>query len=78
MHWRNLAAEAESETSEMCCLLASSPWLTQFAFLYNPGPPAQGWYHPQWAGPVSIMKIPHRLVRGQAAGDIFLTDVPSS
>lgn len=26
--------------------LVSSPWLTQSAFLYNLGPPAQGWYNP--------------------------------
>lgn len=26
-------------------------WLAQQAFLENPGSPAQGWDHPQWAGP---------------------------
>lgn len=30
-------------------LLGGSLWLTQFAFLYNPGSPAWGWNHSQWA-----------------------------
>lgn len=30
--------EAETDTEE-CSALALSPWLSQFAFLYHPGPP---------------------------------------
>ena len=50
---RNLDAGADAEAMEGCCLLAGFPWLAQAAFLANLGPPAQGWYHPQWAGPSS-------------------------
>ena len=43
-------AGADAEAVEGCCWLACFPWLVQPAFLYNPGLPAQGWHHPQWAG----------------------------
>jgi hypothetical protein len=35
-------------------LLAGFPWLAQYAFLQNPGPPAQGWPYPLPAGPSLI------------------------
>jgi hypothetical protein len=46
--WRQ---ELMHKGMEVCCLLAYYPWLAQPAFLKNPGPPAEGWWHhPQWAG----------------------------
>jgi len=45
---RNLEAGADAEAMEGSCLLACSSWLALPAFLYNPGPPAQGWLHLQW------------------------------
>jgi hypothetical protein len=51
---RNLEAGAVAEAMKGCCLLACFPWLAQLAFLQNPGLPAQGWHHPQWALPVLI------------------------
>ena len=41
----------------------ATSWLAQFALFYTQGPPAQGWYHPQWAlpHPFSVKKIPFRL-----------------
>jgi hypothetical protein len=48
---RNLEAGADAEAMKVCCLLDCFPWLAQPAFLQNPEPPAQGWHHPQWAGP---------------------------
>jgi hypothetical protein len=47
---RNLEAGADAEAMEGCCLLACSSWFSQSAFIQNPGPSAQGWPHPQWAG----------------------------
>jgi hypothetical protein len=35
-------AEIKAKITEECCLLACSPWLAQSAFLYIPGPPAEG------------------------------------
>jgi len=61
-----MEAGADAEAMEGCCLLACFPWLTQPAFLQNPGPPAQGWHHPQWAGPSHprsiIEKMPYSWV----------------
>ena len=48
---RDLEAGADAEAMEGCCLLTCFPWLAQLVFLRNPGPPAQGWHHPQWPGP---------------------------
>ena len=57
---------------EGCCLLARLSWLARLALLYNPGPPAQGWYHSQWAGPLTSMvnqeKAPTDLPTGQSDG----------
>ena len=39
---RNLEAGVDAEAMEGCCLVACSSWLSQSAFLQNPGPPAQG------------------------------------
>lgn len=47
---QELKAGYEAETAEECSLLACSSWLTQPAFLYKPGPPAQGWQCPKWTG----------------------------
>lgn len=72
----------EAEASEGCCLLACLPWLAQSALMRNPGPPARGWYHPQWAVPltstVNQENAPMDLPRGQSDGGIFLIAVPSS
>lgn len=45
-----LGGNLEAGTMEGCHLLVCSSWLSQPAFLYNPGLPASGWHHPQWAG----------------------------
>ena len=50
--WRQRASY--TETMEEHCFLAGSSWLAQLAFLHHPGPPAQGWHHPQCAGPFHI------------------------
>jgi hypothetical protein len=45
-------AGAAAETTEECCFLACSSLMAcSSAFLYSPGPPAQGWHHLQWPGP---------------------------
>jgi hypothetical protein len=51
---RNLKMGADAETTEDQGSSACSTWLPQPVFLYNPGPPAQGWHRPQWAGPSHI------------------------
>lgn len=51
---KNLEAETEAEIMEEHFLLSFSPWPAQFAFLYIPGSPAQGWHCSQWAGPTNI------------------------
>lgn len=58
----------ELKTGTLRQQLKQKPWrraaygLAQFAFLHNPGPSAQGWYHPQWPClPQSLIKkIPSR------------------
>ena len=55
--WRNPEdpeAGAEAEAMEKCGSLACFPWLTQSAFLENPGPAAQRLYHSPKAGPSAI------------------------
>ena len=47
---KNLAAGADAEAVEGCCLLACLPWLAQPAFSWNPGPPTMGW------APLSVTK----------------------
>lgn len=69
---RNLEAGAEAEAIEECCLLACSSWLAQLSFLQNPGPLAQGWYLPQWAGPS------HWPVYCLIDWGIFWVEAPSS
>lgn len=44
-------AGADAEAMKGGCLLACSLWLAQPASLQNLGPPAQGSYHSQGAGP---------------------------
>ena len=44
-------AGAGAEAMKGYYLLAFFLWLAQSDFLENPGPPAKGWPHPQWAGP---------------------------
>lgn len=39
-----------AEGSLVACLI----WLPRLPFIHSPGPPAQGWHHPQTAGPSSI------------------------
>ena len=46
-----LEAGTDAEAMEGAAYWFASSWLAQPAFLQNPGPPAQGWLHPQWAGP---------------------------
>lgn len=53
------------------------------AFLYNPGPPAEGWYHPQWEGPSLphqslIKKMHYRLDYSQSHGGIFSMEASST
>ena len=52
------------------CLLACTPWLAEFAFIYHPGPLVQGWHCPSWGG---TSHIHHQLPQAclQASGDIF-------
>ena len=45
---------ADAEVMEGQSYLACSLWFAQPTLLKNPGPPAQGWYHAQWAGPSLI------------------------
>jgi hypothetical protein len=50
-------AGTDVEAMEGCSLLACFSWLAQLAFLWNPGLPAQGWYHSQGAlTPWSLIK----------------------
>lgn len=39
----------------------------QLAFLQTPGPPSQGWYHPQWAGPpksiINLKRVPQTCLQ---------------
>ena len=58
---RNLEAGADAEAMDGCCLLACSPWFAQSAFLYHPGPPAQGWHHSQRAGPLSHQPLTKKM-----------------
>jgi hypothetical protein len=51
---RNLEAGAEAEAMEENSFQVCFPWTAQPAPLEPPGPPAQGQYHPQWAGPSHI------------------------
>lgn len=50
----NVEAGTEREAMEERCLLTGSPWLALRAFLYTPGPHAQGCHHPQSARPSHI------------------------
>jgi len=78
---RNMEAEADEEASEGCCLLHCSSWPAQPAFLQNPGPPAQGWPHPQWAGSSlnhTLGKCRPGWLTAWSLGGIFSTEVPSS
>lgn len=67
---RNLEQEGEAEVGEEHCLLACSPWLVQFTFLYNqelPGsmfscttqfyPPKGRTTHSGQGPPTSIIKL---------------------
>ena len=64
------------EVMEGCCLLAFSPWLAWSAFLQNPGPPAQGWHHPQWVGPTLINNSVRKGLRAGYYGCIFSIEFP--
>lgn len=63
-----------SEGTELTGLLSK----VSSASLCNPGPPAQGWHHPQWKGP-SISTIsqenPTDLLTGQFYEGIFSTEI---
>lgn len=52
---RNLKGTTEAEIMKEETLFSCSPRLTQPAFLYNAGSPAQGWYQPQWAGSMTSL-----------------------
>lgn len=45
--------------------------LTQFAFLYTPGPPAQGLHCPEWAGPSQISYQSRKCLSGLAYSSIW-------
>ena len=55
-----MRAVTHAGTMEGNYLLACSLWLAQFAFSYNPAPPAQERYGPQWTKPSPIS---HQLRR---------------
>ena len=79
---RNQETGTDAEAMEGRCLLTCSLCLSQPAFLQNPGPPAQGWHHPQSTGPSPhqslIKKMPHRLsYTAWSYGNIFSTEAPS-
>lgn len=49
---KTLEARVDAEAMERCLLLTDLlPCLAQPTILQNPGPSAQRWLHPQWAGP---------------------------
>lgn len=58
------------------------PLACSVSFLYNPGPPAQGWHCPLWAWPSQIhyeaRKGPPRFATGQSHGDISSSRASSS
>lgn len=61
-----------------CCLLTCSPGYAQLAFLYIPGPPAQGWQHSQWVGPShqsTVREMAHRLAYRLSDGGIVSIEV---
>lgn len=54
MQERNPETWTEAWPMEKSQPNGSLPCLAQLAFLFTPGPPAQVWHHPQWAGPSLI------------------------
>lgn len=60
-------AGADTETMEGCCLLACS----QLLFLGLPGPPTQGWHHPQSAVGSPTWKSPTDLPKDQSTREIL-------
>jgi hypothetical protein len=71
----NLKKGTEKEILERWFLLACSPRLTQPAFLYKPGPPAQKWNGSHWARTFHInhqsRKCPYSLAYRESNGNIF-------
>lgn len=51
---RDLETGADAEAREECSMLASLSLPAQPAFLWNLGPPAQGWYYLQRSEPSPI------------------------
>jgi hypothetical protein len=51
---RNPESGADAEDTESDAYWIACSGLAHLAFLQNPGPPAQGWHHPQWALPPLI------------------------
>jgi hypothetical protein len=58
---------------EGCYLLACSA-----CFLIEPGPPAQGWPHPQWAGPSPTDQQLRKYFTAGSHGGISSAEAPSS
>lgn len=63
--------------------IALLPWLPQPALLYNPGPPAQGWHHPEvglgYPTPITNQEnAPTGLPTDQFDRGSFSIEIPSS
>ena len=63
-------ARTEAEIIEECCVLASSPWLTQHASVYNPG---SGLYTEEGEVLVESLALPHQSLINK----IPPTDLPT-
>lgn len=72
----HLGRELNQKPWGKCCLLDCSPGPDQPIFLYNSGPPAQGWYHTQWTERTHMnhqsRKCPTSFNR--LGGDIYSTE----
>lgn len=67
----NSKSGIDAETIEKCCFLAGSLCLVHLAFLYNPGPYAQGIVTPTVGGPTYINQLTTDLLVGQSDGSRF-------
>ena len=47
-------------------------WLAKSAFSENPGPPAQGWYHPQWTGPPLLITNKDNILQACLQPDLMM------
>jgi hypothetical protein len=71
-------AGADAGAMEGCFLLACFPCLAQLAFLRNPRLPAQGWHHPQLAGPSLFHQELRKCLTAGSHGDISSREAPFS